>query len=84
MIVNFQINGITVQTSGPDNAMINSGILSHVIEIQKIASAWKTIIENIESKSSPKKDIEDLDFDNNKNPEDEERKDFDPDYDSIG
>lgn len=83
MIVNFQINGITIQANGEDNTMIKSGILLHLLEIQKIAAVWKDTNYS-EQKQVPKKDIQDLDYDNDKNPEDEEKRDFDPDFDSIG
>lgn len=83
MIVNFQINGVTIQASGEDEMMIRSGILAHLMEIQKTCALWKDVVKKLEN-TAPKKDVEDLDFDNDKNPEDEERKEFDPDYDSIG
>ena len=83
MIVNFQINNITIQANGDDAAMIKSGILNHLLEIEKIAASLNTkIVAN--AKTLPKKDIQDLDYDNDRNPEDEEKKGFDPDYDSIG
>lgn len=83
MIVNFQINNITIQANGDDNTMIKSGILNHLLTIEKIAASLNTS-GKAEIKSLPKKDIQDLDYDNDKNPEDEEKKGFDPDYDSIG
>jgi len=83
MIVSFQINNITVQSNGDDEIMIKSGILAHLLEIEKIA-ALLNVKQNAKPVPSPKKDIQDLDYDNDKNPEDEEKKDFDPDYDSIG
>lgn len=83
MIVNFQINGITIQANGDDNTMIKSGILAHLIEVEKLAAIWKDV-PNIPVVKEQKTDIQDLDYDNDKNPEDEERKEFDPDFDSIG
>ena len=83
MIVNFQINNITVQANGDDAAMIKSGILTHLLEIEKIAASLNAkAIASV--KTLPKKDIQDLDYDNDRNPEDEEKKEFDPDYDSLG
>ena len=83
MIVNFQINNITIQANGDDATMIKSGILAHLLTIEKIAASLH-VNGKAEMKSLPKKDIQDLDYDNDKNPEDEEKKEFDPDYDSIG
>ena len=83
MIVNFQINNITIQANGDDATMIKSGILAHLLTIEKIAASLHPN-EKTEMKSLPKKDIQDLDYDNDQNPEDEEKKEFDPDYDSIG
>lgn len=83
MIVNFQINNITIQANGDDNAMIKSGILAHLIEIEKLAAIWKET-PSIPVVKEPKKDIEDLDYNDDKNPEDEVSNGFDPDRDSIG
>ena len=83
MIVNFQINNITIQANGDDAMMIKSGILNHLLEIEKIAASLNNKTSN-STKVLPKKDIQDLDYDNDRNPEDEEKKEFDPDYDSIG
>ena len=76
MIVSFEINGITVQANGETDAMIKSGILSHLIEIEKIAAVWKTVVAKHEAKELPKKDVEDLDFDSDKNPEEEEKESY--------
>ena len=102
MIVNFQINNVTIQANGDDALMVRSGILSHLIEIEKIlqqqvmnSSPTKVLPKDpkkdiqdtkivANAKTLPKKDIQDLDYDNDRNPEDEEKKGFDPDYDSIG
>jgi hypothetical protein len=84
MIVNFQINNVTIQANGDDMLMIRSGILSHLIEIEKILQ--QQVINSSPVRvlpKDPKKDIQDLDY-NGENPEDEEKKGFDPDYDSLG
>ena len=83
MIVNFQINNITIQANGDDNTMIKSGILAHLLTIEQIAASLNNS-GKAKVKTLPKKDIQDLDYDNDQNPEDEEKKEFDPDYDSIG
>lgn len=83
MIVNFQINNITIQANGDDATMIKSGILAHLLTIEKIAASLN-VNGKAEIRTLPKKDIQDLDYDNDKNPEDEEKKEFDPDFDSIG
>lgn len=84
MIVNFQINNVTIQANGDDALMVRSGILSHLIEIEKILQ--QQVMNSSPMKVLPKdskKDIQDLDY-NGENPEDEEKREFDPDYDSIG
>ena len=84
MIVNFQINNVTIQANGDDALMVRSGILSHLIEIEKILQ--QQVMNSSPTKvlpKDPKKDIQDLDY-NGENPEEEKKREFDPDYDSIG
>ena len=70
MVVSFKINDIALQATGDDKVLIHSGIFSHLLAIQKIASECTEKEKNVSS--LPKTDIQDLDYDNDSNVEDSE------------